>query len=259
MISLFALTALAAPILSPENPAMQHLGEGLLGPTTLHPLGQDRLGRDILSRILYGGRISIMVGLVTGGLSLVLGTVVGSVSGYVGGWTDELLMRVVDVFLAFPGILLAIALTAVLGPSIRDVIISLSAMGWVGYARITRGQILTLREREYVQAAKSMGAGPGRIIFQHLLPNAMAPLVVEATFGMAGAILTEAGLSFLGLGVQPPTPSWGSMLSEGRPYLLIAPHLTVFPGMALALLILSLNFLGDGLRDLFDVRQGFRQ
>jgi len=166
---------------------------------------------------------------------------------------------VVDVFLAFPGILLAIALTAVLGPSIRDVIISLSAMGWVGYARITRGQILTLREREYVQAAKSMGAGPGRIIFQHLLPNAMAPLVVEATFGMAGAILTEAGLSFLGLGVQPPTPSWGSMLSEGRPYLLIAPHLTVFPGMALALLILSLNFLGDGLRDLFDVRQGFRQ
>jgi peptide/nickel transport system permease protein len=255
LLFLFALSALGAPLLAPENPAAQRLGEGLQGPSAAHPFGQDRLGRDILSRVLYGGRVSLLVGLVTVGVSLTVGATVGSISGYFGGWIDELLMRLVDIFLAFPGILLAIALTAVLGPSLRNVVIALSAMGWVGYARITRAQILTLRELEFVQAARALGAHPLRILFRHLLPNALSPLIIEATFGMAGAILSEAGLSFLGLGVQPPTPSWGSMMSEGRSYLLIAPHLTLFPGGVLALVVLALNFLGDGLRDLLDVRE----
>jgi len=256
VLLLFAAMVVAAPLLSPADPKTQHLGEGLLGPSRLHPFGQDRLGRDILSRLLYGGRVSLMVSLISVGISLVLGTAAGSISAYVGGWTDELLMRIVDVFMAFPGILLAIALAALLGPSLQNVIVALCAMGWVAYARISRGQILILREMQYVQAAECMGAGFGRILFHHLLPNARAPLIVEGTVGMAGAILAEAALSFLGLGVQAPTPSWGSMLSEGRSYLLIAPHLTLFPGMVLALVALSWNFLGDGLRDLLDVREG---
>lgn len=258
ILSFFILSALAAPLLAPQPPSDQRLGEGLRGPSSSHPFGQDRLGRDILSRVLYGGRVSLAVGFVVVGVSLSVGMSLGGLAGYLGGWVDELLMRLVDIFLAFPGILLAIAFTAVLGPSLRNVILALSLMGWVGYARVTRGQVLLLRETEFVQAAKALGAGAGRVLFRHLLPNAIVPLIVEATFGMAGAILTEAGLSFLGLGVQPPTPSWGSMLSEGRSYLLIAPHLTLFPGAVLALVILALNFLGDGLRDMLDVRQEIR-
>lgn len=255
LLFLFILVSLFANQLAPFDPAEQHLSEGLNAPSFHHLLGQDKLGRDILSRMIYGSRISLMVGLSVVAISFMVGLFVGSMAGYFGGVVDEVIMRVVDVFLAFPGILLAIAITAVLGPSLRNVLIALCLMGWVGYARIIRGQILSVRELEYVQAARSNGASTLRILICHILPNIMAPVIIEATFGMAGAIIAEAGLSFLGLGVQPPTPSWGSMLAEGRQFLLLAPHLTTFPGLAIMLTVLGLNFFGDGLRDAMDVRQ----
>ena len=246
------LSALLAPWLAPWNPAAQQLFEGLRTPTSAHLLGQDRLGRDILSRIIYGARVSVYVGAATVLLAATVGTLLGAVAGYFGGLVDETLMRIVDIFLAFPGILLAIALVGVLGPSLNNVILALIVMGWVSYARLVRGQVLAARSLDYVAAARALGSPPRRIIFRHLLPNVLAPILVEATFGMAGAILAEAGLSFLGLGVQPPTPSWGSMLNEGRHYLLVAPHLTLFPGLAIMVTIFGINFLGDGLRDLLD-------
>lgn len=248
------LSALLAGILAPQDPAVLHMTEGLQGPSAHHLLGQDKLGRDILSRIIFGSRISLLVGLTVVTASLILGVIIGSVSGYAGGIVDETVMRVVDIFQAFPGILLAIAITAVLGPSLQNLLLALCLMGWVGYARIIRGQVLSLREMEYVQAIRSIGAPPVRILALHILPNILAPVLVEATFGMAGAIVAEAGLSFLGLGVQPPTPSWGSMLAEGRQFLLLAPHLTIFPGFAIMVTVLGINFLGDSLRDALDVR-----
>lgn len=254
VLGLLVLAALLAPSLSPYDPFEQNLKEGLAPPSASHPLGQDKLGRDLLSRILYGARISLTVGVTVVSLSLLAGIFIGALAGYFGGWIDDLLMRLVDLFLAFPGILLAIALAAVLGPSVKNVIIALSVMGWVGYARMVRGQILVAREEEYVLAARALGAGPFRIITRHLLPNISAPVVVEATFGMAGAIVTEASLSFLGLGVQPPTPSWGAMLSDGRSFLLLAPHLTTVPGLAIMLIVLALNLVGDWLRDRLDVK-----
>jgi peptide/nickel transport system permease protein len=205
--------------------------------------------------MIYGSRISLIVGILVVSISLTIGLSIGSMAGYFGGIIDEAIMRLVDVFLAFPGILLAIAITAVLGPSLRNVLIALCLMGWVGYARIIRGQILAVRDLEYVQAAQANGASPLRIMIRHILPNILAPVIVEATFGMAGAIIAEAGLSFLGLGIQPPSPSWGSMLAEGRQFLLLAPHLTTFPGLAIMLTVLGLNFVGDGLRDAMDVRK----
>jgi peptide/nickel transport system permease protein len=253
-LSLFMIVAFFAPFISPFDPFEQNLKEGLASPSAEHWLGQDKLGRDILSRIFYGARISLWVGLLTVSISLSIGMVVGATAGLIGGWTDDLLMRLVDIFLAFPGILLAIAFAAVLGPSLRNVILALSLMGWVGYARLIRGQILVAREEEYVTAARALGAGPVRLIRRHLLPNILAPVIVEATFGMAGAIVTEASLSFLGLGVQPPTPSWGAMLSDGRSFLLLAPHLTTFPGLAILFIVMTLNLLGDRLRDHLDVK-----
>lgn len=248
------LTALLAPVLAPFDPTAQNLEQGLSPPTPAHPLGQDKFGRDILSRIIYGARISLWVGLSTALVSLAIGTTIGAISGYLGGLTDEIVTRIIDILLAFPGILLALALMAILGPSLNNVIIALCAVGWVGYARLARGQVLAIKEREFVLAAKALGAGKARIIFVHMAPNILAPLIVEATFGMGGAIVGEAGLSFLGFGVQPPTPSWGGMLNEGRQFLLIAPHLTTFPGLAIMLVVLGFNFLGDGLRDLLDPR-----
>jgi peptide/nickel transport system permease protein len=248
------LTALLAPIVAPWDPAIQNLAQGLSGPSLEHPLGQDKMGRDILSRLIYGSRVSLLVGLSTVLVSLSIGTLVGVISGYLGGMTDEALTRVMDVVLAFPGILLALTLMAVLGPSLSNVVIALCIVGWVNYARLTRGQVLTLRERDFVAAARALGCGNLHIIVHHLIPNLMAPLLVEATFGIGSAIVGEAGLSFLGLGVQPPTPSWGSMLNEGRSFLLIAPHLTAFPGLAIMTVVLGVNFFGDGLRDLLDTR-----
>jgi peptide/nickel transport system permease protein len=251
-----ALLALAAlgPAVAPDSPVAQRLDEGLQGPSWQHPFGQDRLGRDELSRLLAGARLSLGVGVSVVGISLVIGVLVGGVAGTVGGWADELLMRLTDIFLAFPGLLLAVALTAVLGPGLDHVILALCLMGWVSYARLTRGQLLSLREQEYVTAARAIGVAWPRLLRVHLLPNLIAPLLVEISFGMAGAIVAEAGLSFLGLGVQPPTASWGSMLAEGRAFGLLAPHLTLVPGLAIMTAVLGLNLLGDGLRDRFDVR-----
>jgi peptide/nickel transport system permease protein len=250
------LTALVAAILGPRlvpyDPAAQELALRLEGPTGSHWFGLDELGRDILARVLAGARISLFVGLVVVGVSSTVGTVLGAVAGYFGGWIDEAISRVMDVLLAFPGLLLAIALVAVLGPSLRNVVLALTLIGWVGYARLVRGQVLRAREFEYVQAARALGASTVRILGRHVIPTAMPAVSVQATLGMGGAILSEASLSFLGLGVQPPTPSWGTMLSYGKGHLLEAPHLTLFPGLAIAVLVLGFNFLGDGLRDALD-------
>lgn len=241
--------ALLAPLLAPYSPTEQNLEMDLLAPSREHLFGTDKLGRDIFSRVLYGARISLLVGVSTVAVSSLIGLLLGSVSGYMGGRTDNLLMRLVDVLLAFPGILLAIAFTAVLGPGLNHVILALCLIGWTGYARLVRGEILALREREYIHAAKALGGSPARIIRLHMVPNLLPPLLIQGTFGMAAAILAEGSLSFLGLGVQPPTPSWGAMLSEGRQFLLVAPHLTTFPGLAIMLTILGLNLVADGMRD----------
>ncbi len=254
ILIILVFMALFAPFLAPYDPTAIHLAEGLSGPSITHPLGQDKLGRDILSRIIYGARISLYVGVFTVALSALIGTMVGAVAGLLGGVVDEVVMRLIDILLAFPGILLAIAFMAVLGPSLNNIVIALTVLGWVGYARLVRGQVLALREFEFVQAARALGADTRRIITRHLVPNVLGPVIVQATFGMAGAIVAEAGLSFLGLGTQPPNPSWGSMLNDGREFLLISPHLTTFPGLAIMAVVLGLNFLGDGLRDILDPR-----
>jgi peptide/nickel transport system permease protein len=252
IVSIAIFAAVVGPSLSPSDPAAQELVHLLEPPSMAHPFGLDELGRDILARLLAGARISLLVGVAVVSVSSVVGTVLGSIAGYFGGRVDEVISRVVDVLMAFPGILLAIALVAVRGPSLVNVVLALSVIGWVGYARLVRGQALRARELEFVQAARALGAGPTRIVLVHVLPTALPAVVVQATLGMAGAIIAEASLSFLGLGVQPPTPSWGTMLDAGRAHLFDAPHLTVFPGLAIALLVLGFNFLGDGLRDRVD-------
>ena len=258
VVLLFLLVAILAPWLAPYDPGAQALDSGLSGPSRAHWLGQDRLGRDLLSRLVYGARISVAVGLGTVSLSLLIGLLVGAASGFFGGKVDNVLMRLADVLLAFPGILLAIAITSVLGPSLRNVLIALCALGWVGYARLIRGQILKVKEMEFVQSATAVGAPPVRLLLVHILPNAISPVIVEATFGIARAIVAEAGLSFLGLGVNPPTPSWGAMINEGRHFLFVAPHLTTVPGLAIMATVMAFNFLGDGLRDAMDVREEIR-
>jgi len=252
ILFLLILTAVVGPAVAPFPEHHQDLDHRLERPSGRHLLGTDELGRDILSRLIMGSRISLKVGFSVVFFSLAVGLIVGSVAGYFGGFVEEVIMRLVDILLAFPGILLAIALVSVLGPNLNNVILALSLIGWVGYARLVRGQILKLREMDFVQAARSSGAGPVRIILRHYTPNLTAPLLVQATLGMAGAIIAEAGLSFLGLGVQPPTSSWGSMLNNGADFITTAPYLTFFPGLAIMLVVLSLNFLGDGLRDLLD-------
>ena len=250
LLALFA--AVAGPALVPFDPAAQELPLRLEGPTGLHWMGLDELGRDIFARVLAGARISLLVGLVVVGVSATSGIALGSIAGYFGGRIDEAISRVMDILLAFPGLLLAIAMVAVLGPSLTNVILALTLIGWVGYARLVRGQVLRAREFEYVQAARALGASTPRILMRHIVPTALPAVTVQATLGMGGAILAEASLSFLGLGVQPPTPSWGTMLSYGKAHLIEAPHLTVFPGLAIAILVLGFNFLGDGLRDALD-------
>lgn len=241
--------AVLGPWLSPYDPAAQLLPLRLQGPSLAHPFGLDELGRDIFARLIVGARISLLVGVAVVSVSASVGLVIGAVAGYAGGWVDALVGRVMDVLLAFPGILLSIALVAVLGPSLAHVVLALVVGGWVGYARLVRGQALKLRELEFVQAARALGAPSWRVLRDHVIPGVLPALIVQATLGMAGAIIAEASLSFLGLGVQPPTPSWGTMLDAGRGHLLDAPHLTLVPGLAIALLVLGLNFVGDGLRD----------
>jgi peptide/nickel transport system permease protein len=251
ILALLLAAALFAPWLAPRDPAEQNLDRDLIVFSRAHPLGTDKLGRDVLSRTLYGSRISLAVGAVTVTLSLFIGLVVGSLSGYLGSWPDRLLMRLVDILLAFPGILLAIAFTAVLGPGLDHVVVALCLIGWTGYARLVRGEILSLREREFIQAARALGSGPVRVIVRHLVPNLLPPLVIQATFGLAGAILAEGSLSFLGLGAEPPTASWGGMLNEGRQFILVAPHLTTYPGLAIMLTVLALNLIGDAFQERF--------
>src|SRR5687768_845461 len=249
---LLVLSALAAPLLAPHDPNMQDTSRRLEAPSKGHPLGLDDLGRDVLSRIVFGARVSLRVGFSVVILASIVGVTLGAISGYFGGILDLLVMRLCDILLAFPGILLAIALVAVLGPSLNNVVLALATIGWVGYARLVRGQVLKVREMEYVTAARALGARSPRVIIRHVLPNVINPVIVMATLGLAGAILSEAALSFLGLGVQPPTPSWGAMLTAGRRYLGLANHLAIFPGAAIMLAVMGLNFLGDGLIDALD-------
>ena len=255
IVFLAVFGALAAPWIVPHDPSSQQLSLRLERPSLAHPFGLDELGRDIFSRVLAGARISLLVGLTVVSVSSFVGVILGSIAGYFGGWLDDVISRTIDVLLAFPGILLAIALVAVLGPSLANVVMALSVIGWVGYARLVRGQVLKAREFEFVQAARALGAGIPRILIRHVVPTTLPAVMVQATLGMAGAILAEASLSFLGLGVQPPTPSWGTMLNGGRLHLLDAPHLTIFPGAAIATLVLGFNFLGDGLRDALDPKR----
>jgi peptide/nickel transport system permease protein len=253
LIVLFAVVAAAVgPWLMPWGPEAQDLPHRLQGPTWQHLLGLDELGRDILARVLNGARISLLVGTVVVGVSATVGMAAGAIAGYLGGRIDQAVGRLIDVLMAFPGLLLAIALVAVLGPSLVNVVLALTVIGWVGYARLVRGQVLRARELEYVMAARALGASTTRVLVRHVLPAALPAVLVQATLGMAGAVLSEAALSFLGLGVQPPTPSWGAMINGGRAHLLDAPHLTVFPGLCLAAVVLGFNFLGDGLRDALD-------
>lgn len=248
-------SALLAPLLAPHDPAAQALDRRLEPPSAEHPLGLDELGRDILSRLLHGGRVSLGVGVTVVLLAGLVGSLLGALSGYVGGRLDAVLMRLTDVFLAFPGILLAIALVAVLGPALRHVILALVAIGWVGYARLVRGQVLQIREQEFVAAARAIGVPDRRVLLRHVMPNVLPTLMVQVSLSMAGAILAEASLSFLGLGIQPPTPSWGAMINAGRGHLIGAPHLALFPGLAILLTVMGLNFLGDALVDRLDPQQ----
>lgn len=250
----WACIALVAPWL-PLNPNHIQLEKILATPLDVGGLGFDDLGRPLLDRLLAGARTSFIVSIWVVTLAVTVGTAIGSTSGYVGGRLDRMVTHVIDLFLAFPGILLAIALAGLLGPGIENVVIALTVVGWVGFARLARAQVLSLKHREHVRAARALGASQTRIIVWHLLPLIAAPIIVEATFGIASVVVAEAGLSFLGLGVQPPEASWGSMIRDGTRYLLVAPHMVIVPGTAMVLVVLSVNLLGDRLRDRLDVRR----
>ena len=254
LIALFAIGAIFAPFIAPYDPLAQELSTRLEPPSAAHWLGTDQLGRDIASRILYGSRISLVIGIVVVGLAGAFGTFVGVVAGYVGGIVDEALMRLTEVFLAFPPLILAMAIAGALGPSLTNAIIAIAAVTWAVYARLARGQILALRQREFVEAARSIGASPLRVMWRHLLPNAIAPLLIQASFDMGSAIISAAGLSFIGFGAQPPTPEWGVMISEGRNFISTQLWLSLFPGLAILLAVGAFNLLGDGLRDILDPR-----
>ncbi len=253
LLTLFVLAAALAPEITRQDPAALHLHERLSLPTLAHPLGTDALGRDIAARILYGARISLTVAVSVVGLSLAAGLLAGGISGFYGGVPDVILnVYLSNAFLALPGILLAIAFVAFLGPGLLNLIFALSISGWVGYARLVRAQVMAVKEREFVEAARALGASDLRLMLRHILPNIVQPLIVQAAVGMAGAVLAEATLSFLGLGIPPPAASWGSMLNEARSHLFDAPFLVLFPALAVMLAVLSFNFIGDALRDYLD-------
>lgn len=254
LVLLLAAVAIAAPYLAPYDPLAPSLEDRLSPPSVLHWLGTDDLGRDILSRIIYGARASLQVGILAVAFALAAGAVLGIVAGYYGGLMDNLIMRVMDVMLAFPGVLLAIAVVAIMGPSLGNAMVAIGIVSIPVYARIVRSSTLQVKASEYLEAARALGASDLRIILRHVLPNCMAPLIVQATLGIATAILDAAGLSFLGLGAQPPTPEWGAMLSGGRAFLRVAPWVTAFPGIAIVLLVMGFNMFGDGLRDALDPR-----
>jgi peptide/nickel transport system permease protein len=252
-LALLVGAALAIPWLAGLDPYVTDLAARLEPPTAAHPFGRDALGRDLLARLCVGGRLSLFVAASAVGTALVLGVVVGAVAGWRGGWVDGVVARVIDVFLAFPGLLLAIALAAMLGPSMRNVVLALAAFGWTGYARLTRAQVAATKRREFVEGAHALGTSGAAIVRRHVLPAAAPLLLVQATFGLSATVVAEASLSFLGLGTSPPTPSWGGILDEGRLFMLVAPHAIVAPAAVLALAVLALQVLGDGLRDRLDI------
>lgn len=256
--AVFILTAIFAPLIATQDVTAQNLAMRYGAPSAAHWFGTDALGRDVFSRVVFGARISLEVGIIVVTVSSIIGIFVGAIAGFYGGWIDKILSGYIfNVFLAFPGLLLAIALVAFLGAGLGKLILALCVIGWVGYARVMRGQVLKVREYDFVQAARALGASDGRILFTHILPNAIQPLIVQASLGMAGAVLSEASLSFLGLGIPPPAPSWGTMIEEARGFdvLINAPHVLIFPGVAIALTVLAFNFIGDGLREYLDPKQ----
>ncbi len=254
----FILTAIFASFIATHDVTAINTAIRYAEPSAEHFFGTDALGRDVFSRVVFGARISLEVGIVVVVVSSIIGIFIGAVAGFYGGWVDKILSGYIfNVFLAFPGLLLAIALVAFLGAGLNKLILALCVIGWVGYARVMRGQVLKIREYDFVQAARALGASDWRILFTHIMPNAIQPLIVQASLGMAGAVLSEASLSFLGLGIPPPAPSWGTMLEEGRgiDILYNAPHVLFFPAIAIALTVLSFNFIGDGLREYLDPKQ----
>ena len=261
IVGILIIVAIFAPWIATYDVGTTDLSMRYLAPSAAHWFGTDSTGRDIFSRVVFGARISLQVGLIVVFVSALIGTIAGAIAGYYGGWVDRIVSGYVfNVFLAFPGLLLAIAMVAFLGAGLNKLILALCIIGWVGYARLIRGQVLKVREYDFVQAARALGASDARILFIHILPNAVQPLLVQASLGMAGAVLSEASLSFLGLGVPPPAPSWGVMIEEARDIstLQAAPHALIFPGIAIALSVLAFNFIGDGLREYLDPRQRSR-
>jgi len=255
IVILLGLVAIAAPLLAPYDPAAYDIKRILLPPTREHPLGTDQIGRDVLSRMLYGSRVSLVVGFVAVGIAMMIGMAVGVVAGYYGGVADSIIMLgVVDVMLTFPRFFLLLAVIAMLQPSIFVIMAVIGLTGWMGVARLVRAEVLSLKERDFVVSARALGAGDLSLMFKHILPNALVPVLVSAVLGVAGAVLTEAGLSFLGLGVQPPAPSWGNILTDGKANIEIAWWLSLFPGMAILITVLSYNLFGEGLRDALDPR-----
>jgi peptide/nickel transport system permease protein len=253
VVSLF-ITAIFAPHIVPYDPSFINTKVALMPPSLLHPFGTDDLGRDVFSRMVYGSRISLTVGLVAVGIATVIGLLVGSVAGYFGGWVDNLLMRLVDIMLTIPTFFLILAVIAFLSPNIYNIMIVIGVTGWMGVARLARAEFLALKERDFVTAARALGVGDAGIIFRHILPNAMSPVLVSVTLDVAGAILTESALSFLGIGVQPPTPSWGNILTLGKDNIEFAWWLSVFPGFAILITVMGYNLLGEGMRDALDPR-----
>ncbi len=254
IVLIMSLAALMAPLLAPYDPTELHLDHILQAPSAQFPLGTDALGRDVLSRLLYGGRVSLWVGFVAVGISMTIGMLLGLLSGYFSGWIDEGIMRGVDIMLCFPSFFLILAVIAFLEPNLTNIMIVIGLTSWMGVARLVRAETLSLRRRDFVAAAQLAGTSTARILFMHILPNAAAPVLVSATLGVAGAILIESSLSFLGLGVQPPIPSWGNMLMEGKNVLEIAPWMSIYPGLAILFTVLGYNLLGESLRDMLDPR-----
>jgi peptide/nickel transport system permease protein len=259
-VVLLGVMAIFAPLVAPHDPDAIDADNVLAPPTASHPLGTDELGRDVASRMIFGSRISLSVGFVAVGIAVAIGVLIGALSGFYGGWVDAALMRFTDIMLCFPTFFLILAVIAFLPPSIWNIMIVIGVTSWMGVARLVRAEFLSLKERDFVVAAKAQGVGDGRIIFRHVLPNAMAPVYVSAILGVAGAVLVESSLSFLGLGVQPPTPSWGNILTAGKDNIEIAWWLSVFPGFAILITVLGYNLLGEGLRDALDprLREGAR-
>ncbi len=253
------LCAIFADVISPYDPNLQDYTAFTTPPSIAHPLGTDDLGRDVLSRIIHGTRVSLQVGIIAVGIAVTIGVTLGLISGYLGGWVDDVIMRIVDAVQAFPGLILALAITAALGPGIGNAMIAIGFVSTPGFARLTRGQTLSVRERDFVAAARVLGISPLKIMFRHIWPNVTAPIIVQATLMMASAIVTEASLSFLGVGVKPPTPSWGAMLRTGSQYLEVAPWIAVAPGVAIFVTVLAFNFVGDGLRRALDPRLASRR